>query len=124
MAFVIGLRCTTCSTSYSISNDTRAPVQCPKCGYKTLAGELGSQFFNAGNEQAAKGDFKQAIDLYTIAIGHNAQDKDAYNNRGLCYGSLGNHQQAIQNYDEALRIDPAYEDARFNRGLALRGERP
>lgn len=121
---VIGLRCTTCNTSYRVNDEDHAPVKCPGCGYKTQADELGSIFFNSGNEMAAKGEFKNAIGAFTVAIRHNPRDKGAYNNRGLCHGSLGNHAHAILDYNEALRLDPNYSDAVFNRDLAYAGQIP
>mgnify|MGYP001431570698 CR=1 FL=1 len=121
---LVGARCNGCRETHMMSGDQRGPVQCPRCKQTFPAKDTGEVFFNCGNELAGKSDFTQAIDVYTTAIHYNPQDKEAYNNRGLCHGSLGNHAAAIRDYDEVLRIDPRYEDAAFNRGLAVRGERP
>ena len=46
------------------------------------------------------------------------QYTDAYFNRGVAYGDLGEYDRAIQDYDAVVRLDPEYTDAYHNRGFA------
>ena len=45
-------------------------------------------------------------------------DADAYNSRGITYGSKGQYDQAISDYNKALEIDPSDALAYSNRGNA------
>jgi tetratricopeptide (TPR) repeat protein len=124
MTILVFARCTRCKAEYSMDAGAPVRMQCPGCGQSLSADEVGTVFFNSGNSLAEKGSFEQAIGQYSAAVRYNPRDKEAYNNRGLCHGSLDDHAAAIRDYDEALRIDPGYEDAAFNRSLAVRGQRP
>ena len=43
---------------------------------------------------------------------------EAYYNRGVAYGELGNHSQAIEDFDRVIGIDPEDGRAYFNRAVA------
>jgi tetratricopeptide (TPR) repeat protein len=61
-----------------------------------------------------------AIEQFTEAIRLDPQDADAYGNRGLSYGELGEHQRAIKDYTEVIRLNPQrkYALAYYNRAMA------
>ena len=71
---------------------------------------------DAGAELAEQARLEDAIPEFDEAIRLSPQDAEAYYNRGLSYGNLGQHQRAIQDYDEAIRIDPRLAPAYLNRG--------
>ena len=76
------------------------------------------RFFLKGNVALDKGNYKEAIQMYTEAIEKDPQYKDAYNNRGVAHFREGRYQQAINDYDQSLQIDPDYTEAYYNRGMA------
>ena len=45
-----------------------------------------------------------AIADYNEAIRLNPQDEQAWCNRGMSYGNLGNHRKALKNFEEAIRL--------------------
>ena len=55
---------------------------------------------------------------FTEAIRLKPDFAEAYNNRGLIYGNMGEHDKAIADYTEAIRLKPEYADAYYNRGIA------
>ena len=61
---------------------------------------------------------ERAIEDFDEAIRLNPEDADAYYNRGVAYGDLGQYEREIQDYDEAIRLNPEYAKAYYNRGVA------
>ncbi|KAJ1675305.1 Small glutamine-rich tetratricopeptide repeat-containing protein 2 [Spiromyces aspiralis] len=61
-----------------------------------------------GNEQLIKGNFQEAINLYTEAI--NLVDTNAiyYGNRAAAYSQLGDHGSAAADAQKAVELDPSY----------------
>jgi len=53
-----------------------------------------------------------------------AEDADAYNNRGFAYIQKGELDQAIADFDKAIELDPELAEAYNDRGYAyyLKGE--
>jgi len=49
----------------------------------------------------------------------DANDGEAYNNRGSVYAKKGDYTRAIADFDAAIRINPQLASAFGNRGLAL-----
>ena len=60
----------------------------------------------------------QAIVAYDKAIALKPDYADAYNDRGIVKGSLGQHPDAIADFDQAIRFKPDYAEAFNNRGVA------
>jgi len=75
-----------------------------------------SRFLLKGNEELAKGNYKEAIRFYTESIEKNPQYEDAYNNRGVAYYKSGQYFNAVQDYNKViLELNPLSEQARGNR---------
>ncbi|MEM9954328.1 MAG: tetratricopeptide repeat protein [Chloroflexota bacterium] len=53
-----------------------------------------------------EGDCEVAISYYNLAIASKSDYANAFNNRALCYESLGNLEQAETDYLQALELDP------------------
>jgi tetratricopeptide (TPR) repeat protein len=76
---------------------------------------------NRGNAYAGLGNYRQAIEDYSMAIEIRPGYADAYNNRGNAYNVLGNYRQAIEDLNRAIEIKPILSEAYNNRGGAYIG---
>ena len=77
-----------------------------------------SDYKTRGRLAYERGDYKDAIADYDIAIDNNPNDAENYYFRGLAQYSLGESEEAIVDFDHALRLNPEYKDAYFSRGHA------
>ncbi len=74
------------------------------------------RFLLKGNEAMGKGEFNEAVRLYTEAIAKDPDFIDAYNNRGVANYRDGKYVEAINDYTHILlQIDPEFSSARRNR---------
>ncbi len=74
------------------------------------------RFLLMGNNELADLNYKEAIRLYTEAIGKDPLFKEAYNNRGVALFKSGHYAEALNDYSFAIvQIDPTYTDAYKNR---------
>ena len=48
----------------------------------------------------------------------NPEDADAYYDRGVAYGKIGDFAEAIEDYSKAIDLNPEHADAYNNRGEA------
>jgi tetratricopeptide (TPR) repeat protein len=78
-----------------------------------------SAFLQKGINSIQSEDYQQAIKDFDKAIELNPNLAEAYNNRGLVYGKLGNLQQAIKDFDKAIELNPNYAEAYYSRGIAF-----
>jgi lipoprotein NlpI len=96
-------------------------------GFLTLAGTAvasasGLEDANAGLAAAQRGEYDQALRLYSSALA--AGDLSpfnvmlAYHNRGNTYQGKGDYERAIVEYDIAIKLKPDYAEAYFARGRA------
>jgi len=65
-------------------------------------------YFSRGIDWDKKGEFKKAIDDYSLAIINDPRHFKAYNNRGSIYGALGEFDREFKDYLSAIRIQPSY----------------
>ena len=75
-----------------------------------------SDYRNRGRLASERGDYKDAIVDYGIAIDQNPNDAESYYLRGLAQNELGELEEAIVDFDHTLRLDPEYKDAYYWRG--------
>lgn len=74
------------------------------------------RFLIKGNEALGKGDYNEAVRLYSEAIAKNDQYVEAYNNRGVANYKDGKYIEAIIDYTQILiQINPDFTEARRNR---------
>lgn len=57
-------------------------------------------------DKAQRGDFVDAIDLFTQLIRYNPNSASNFNNRGLLYFQIGQPQRALLDYHRALMLNP------------------
>lgn len=65
---------------------------------------------------ARKGDFREAVSLFTQLIHRNPDSAIDYNNRGLVYFQCGETQKALEDYNTAIALKPTLASAYNNRG--------
>lgn len=74
------------------------------------------RFLIKGNQALNKGDYNEAVRLYSEAIAINDQYVEAFNNRGVANYKDGKYIEAIIDYTQILlQIDPDFSEARRNR---------
>lgn len=64
------------------------------------------------------GNYKSAIDNYSLAIQCNPQDEIAYVNRGIARVVIAEYEAAIEDLNQTLQINPQNAQAYAERGLA------
>ena len=77
-----------------------------------------SDYKTQGRLAYERGDYKNAIADYNIAIDKNRNDAETYCLRGRAQDELGEFDKAIVDFDHALRLDSEYTDAYHFRGHA------
>ena len=70
------------------------------------------------NQHYTKGEFRQAISLYTQILLQGKESSEVYFNLGNSYFKMKDYNQAILNYERALLLSPNDEDIRFNIRMA------
>ena len=72
-----------------------------------------------GNLAVKSIKFKEALELYSSAIGLSGNDYRLYSNRALCYLKLGQPQQALDDCEKCLSLKPHYSKALQRKAWAL-----
>jgi tetratricopeptide (TPR) repeat protein len=75
-------------------------------------------YHNRGAAYNGLGNYKQAIEDYSVGIEIKPYLADAYIGRGFAYDGLGNYKQAIEDYSRAIEITSGSVEAYTNRGTA------
>ena len=73
--------------------------------------------FWRANRRARRGDFQQAIELYSSIL-KIAGVPLVLRLRGIALGTLGRHEEAISDFDEGLALDPRFTLCYLERGVA------
>ncbi len=87
----------------------------PICAVSQLSPELKEAL-----DYHKSGKLKEAVDVYTEALGKNPKSAEAYNWRGMAYDDLGESDKALADFNKALEISINYADAFNNRGEVYR----
>jgi tetratricopeptide (TPR) repeat protein len=82
------------------------------------APETAGTFFDRGSLFLDRGDYDNAIAVYTDGIRLDPNYADAYYNRGNAYSDKGDYDRAIADFTQAIRLYPNYALAYNNRGRA------
>jgi tetratricopeptide (TPR) repeat protein len=78
------------------------------------------EIHDQGLKKAQKGEYKGAIENFSLVLMIKPNSTATYISRGVCYLKLGNLEKAIQDCDKAIEIDPKNSTAYYNRGNILR----
>lgn len=76
--------------------------------------------FSRANEYYARGDFRQALEIYLGLAGRGWESAGLYYNLGNAYYRLGQTGRAIANYRRAWRLSPRDPEINFNLSHARR----
>lgn len=74
-----------------------------------------------GNACLTGGDFQGAVDAYTEAIGHDANDKVFYSNRSAAYASMKNFEKALEDGKKCVEVEPSFAKGYGRAGAAFHG---
>jgi tetratricopeptide (TPR) repeat protein len=97
------------------------PQSTPKTdSHEKLKGAI--ELFNEAYNSSQKGNYQEAIKLYTAAINAFPSDQikrksEAFYNRGLNKRFLNDFTGAVQDYSEAIKLQPEHYQAYNNRGF-------
>mmetsp|Transcript_72 Transcript_72/g.148 ORF Transcript_72/g.148 Transcript_72/m.148 type:complete len:436 (+) Transcript_72:49-1356(+) len=73
---------------------------------------------NQGNEKLQQGNFSEAVQLYSEAIGLVPSESIYYCNRAAALTHLQQHEKALEDCQKAIQIQPGYSKAHSRMGLA------
>jgi tetratricopeptide (TPR) repeat protein len=65
---------------------------------------------------AEKGNYRQAIEDYNMALKIDNKYGEALNNRANTYGIIGQNDLALRDFAQIITINPKFADAYYNRG--------
>ncbi len=69
--------------------------------------ETALEFYN-------KGEYKQAIDAFSVVLEECPENAELYNNIALCYANLGDYEKAEKNYLRAQELNPKLAQVYIN----------
>lgn len=72
-----------------------------------------------GNEFYKKGDYRAAIDAYSLAIAEAPEEPSFYGNRAAANMMILAYESAIEDCDKAIALSPGMVKAYFRKGKAL-----
>ena len=75
-----------------------------------------------GNILMMIGQIETAIEVYSHAIKLKSGYAQAYNNRGVAHGTIGDSDRAFVDFDKAIILNPKYPEAYNNRGVVHAAE--
>lgn len=87
--------------------------------YPNLKESIAKAYFNWGNSYNEKGEFRQAIELYTKALEYNPSLAKAHTNLGIAYGKIGELDRSIYHYQESIKLHPNHAEVYSNLGTTL-----
>jgi protein O-mannosyl-transferase len=76
---------------------------------------------NRGASHSSLGNYRQAIEDFSAAIGIKPDYAESYFNRGTAYSGIGNYGQAIEDYNRAIGIKQNSAEVYVGRGIAYGG---
>ena len=76
-----------------------------------------TSYYNMGNYQLSRGEFKEAIASYRAALKIEHQAIMAMVNSSIAYAQMGENSRAEKSLQDALKIAPDNAAANFNMGL-------
>lgn len=83
-----------------------------------MSEEEQNSIWNSANDAYAKGDFLEAIELYSKLLKTDKESAKLYYNLGNAYFKSDSLGRAILNYNRALKLSPSDEDIIYNLEIA------
>ncbi|XP_039630504.1 uncharacterized protein zgc:123010 isoform X1 [Polypterus senegalus] len=76
-------------------------------------------FAEKGIKYVEKGDFPQAIVMFTEALKFDPRDYRFFGNRSYCYHCLGQYDSALSDAEKSIQLAPTWPKGYFRKGRAL-----
>eukprot|EP00515_Schizochytrium_aggregatum_P004396 CAMPEP_0202049344 /NCGR_PEP_ID=MMETSP0963-20130614/3315_1 /ASSEMBLY_ACC=CAM_ASM_000494 /TAXON_ID=4773 /ORGANISM="Schizochytrium aggregatum, Strain ATCC28209" /LENGTH=284 /DNA_ID=CAMNT_0048614347 /DNA_START=1 /DNA_END=855 /DNA_ORIENTATION=+ len=73
----------------------------------------------AGNEALLRGEFGQAVEIYTRALSAQPEDAKLLSNRSLAFYRLSDWGSALRDAEETIRVAPDWEKGYIRKALVL-----
>ena len=86
------------------------------------AGKEYQSIYQRGVEENKKGNFKEAINLYTKAIALKSNSPELFFVRGRAYRQNDQFDEAIKDFNKAIALKPSYAEAINQRGVLFIGK--
>jgi tetratricopeptide (TPR) repeat protein len=85
----------------------------------TTAGEIAGAYVHRGTLHLVRGESREALRDFTLAINEDSALAEAYNDRGVALSKLNRQADAIRDFSQALALRPENADqVVFNRAMA------
>jgi tetratricopeptide (TPR) repeat protein len=84
--------------------------------FTSALSQQSSEYLQRGNDAYSKGDFKRAIEQYTLAISGAPNMHEALFNRGLCFMEIDSSARAIKDFDSVAKLKPDFYEVYRTRG--------
>lgn len=78
------------------------------------------ELVDRGRSSSNKGDDKEALRLYELAVRKDPKLVRARHNRALVLSALGRKKEALEAYNQVIRMDPADMRSYYNRAILFR----
>ncbi len=82
----------------------------------TLSTQSKGNIYQQASDKLKSGDYAGAIEAYNQVLLFDANDSDAYVNRGIARFQLGDKRGALQDFNQALSLNPTNAEAYTQRG--------
>lgn len=76
-------------------------------GAQAMAREI--DYWVAGREQAAEGNYATAVEQYTLAIGLNEENAAVLFDRAIAYANLVDYQAALDDFEIVIKLDSVWQ---------------
>lgn len=86
-------------------------------GTATPDPNLAVPFFNRALSRLASGSYHDAVDDFSRALQHGADEVGTYFNRAIARGNLGEHREAFEDYTRVLDFEPDLAQVYYRRGF-------
>ncbi len=78
-----------------------------------------SDYLILGNVEYAEGNYLKAIERYEKALKLKPDYAEAWYNKGVTLGKLGQYNEALEAFNKAIEIKPDFAEGWCNKGVAL-----
>lgn len=85
--------------------------------YNSTENKKALEYYEKGEEQSLKQEFKTAIKWYKKAVDEDPKFVEAYDNMGVAYRNLGDFDNAKKAYNKSIELYPEGKMAHQNIGL-------
>jgi tetratricopeptide (TPR) repeat protein len=89
----------------------KPPAQIPPVPKPKGNIEEARNYYNAGNQMALNGKYKEAVEQYKLALQSDPSFADAHRGLGIAYARQKKSDEAVRHYELYLQARPYAQDA-------------